>query len=247
MSDESQTAAVTDSVPSSIGNAVDADEFKSMLQDDSLEAAGRKLGSQVGREIGGRIGRQLGPTIARDIWDRKNPWTILKNAVGRLVELVVEALQNVDIESSISKLTDVGRSILAEDSLKEGVQTLVPGELTDATDEASEGDEPTEIDAEGDDEPAADDVAAEAADEADATDDAAGEDDGGPDVEVPGNVDLSAEEFRDMKEETYRELLETMSYRDLQSVAKDVGVKANLAQDEMTDRIVTKFSEGSDS
>lgn len=230
MSDDTQTAAVTDSIPSSIGNAVDSDEIKSMLEDDSLDAAGRKLGSQVGREIGGRIGRQLGPTIASDIWDRKNPWTILKNAVGRLVELIVETLQNVDIESSISKLTDVGRSILAEDSLKEGVGTLVPSGLTETTDESS--DEATE---------------SGETDEEDATEDDTGEDEGGPDVEVPGNVDLSAEEFRDLKEDTYRELLETMSYRDLQSVAKDVGVKANLAQDEMTDRIVTKFSEENES
>lgn len=230
MSDDTQTAAVTDSIPSSIGNAVDADEIKSMLEDDSLDAAGRKLGSQVGREVGGRIGRQLGPTIARDIWDRKNPWTILKNAVGRLVELIVEALQNVDIESSISKLTDVGRSILAEDSLKEGVGSLVPSGLTDTTDESS--DEATES-GETDEEAAAEDET--------------GEDEEAPDVEVPENVDLSAEEFRNLKEDTYRELLETMSYRELQSVAKDVGVKANLAQDEMTDRIVTKFSEENDS
>lgn len=236
MSDETQSVPVTDPIPDSLSSAVDADEIESMLEDDSLDAAGRELGKQIGREVGGRVGRRLGPSIAQDIRERKSPWSILKNAVRRLVTILIETLKNVDLSSGISKLTDVGRRILSEDSLKEGVGTVVPSGLVDSTDE--ESDEATETEGETDE---AEGDEAEAEDEG--VEDDASESDGVPDVEMPEDVDLSADEIQDLKEDTYRELLETMSYRDLQSVAKDVGVKANLAQDEMTDRIVDAFSE----
>lgn len=70
--------------------------------------------------------------------------------------------------------------------------------------------------------------------------------DAGEDVEEDGTdatgVETSAEDLKDMREETYRELLEVMSYRDLQSVAKEVGVKANLSQEEIVEQIVAEFS-----
>lgn len=244
MSDDTQAASVTDALPSSISSAVDADEIESLLEDDSLDAAGRELGSQIGREVGGRVGRRLGPSIARDIWERKNPWTILKNAVRRLVTIIVETVKNVDLESHIPKLTDAGRRIMSEDSLKEGVSTVVPSGLVDTSDEETESDEAADEGAEAGEE-AADEAEAdeEATDDEGSTEEDSSERDGVPDVEMPGDIDLSADEIQDLKKETYRELLESMSYRDLQSVAKDVGVKANLAQDEMTDRIVEEFSE----
>jgi tetrahydromethanopterin S-methyltransferase subunit G len=58
--------------------------------------------------------------------------------------------------------------------------------------------------------------------------------------------EIPIDDLDDMREETYREMLEVMSYRDLQSVAKEVDVKANLSQEEMTDRIVEEFSEQQD-
>lgn len=39
-----------------------------------------------------------------------------------------------------------------------------------------------------------------------------------------------------------REELDELSYRDLQQLAKDVGVKANLGREEMTDRIADALS-----
>ena len=55
---------------------------------------------------------------------------------------------------------------------------------------------------------------------------------------------MSVDDLREMREETYRELLEVMSYNQLQSIAKEVGVRANLSEEEMTDRIVEAFSDG---
>ncbi len=37
-----------------------------------------------------------------------------------------------------------------------------------------------------------------------------------------------------------------MSYRELQAVAKEVGVKANLSRDEMTNEIMDEFEERTD-
>lgn len=53
----------------------------------------------------------------------------------------------------------------------------------------------------------------------------------------------SPDELRDLREETLRELLEVMSYQELQSIAKKVGVKANLDTETMRERIVDAFAE----
>lgn len=45
-------------------------------------------------------------------------------------------------------------------------------------------------------------------------------------------------EFQDLHEDALRELLEVMDYRDLQSVAKELDVKANLDRETMADEIV---------
>lgn len=54
--------------------------------------------------------------------------------------------------------------------------------------------------------------------------------------------DASPEELRDLQRETLRELLDVMSYEELQSVAKKVGVKANLDTETMRERIIEEFS-----
>lgn len=49
-----------------------------------------------------------------------------------------------------------------------------------------------------------------------------------------------------VRKETYRDILEMLSYSDLQSIAKDVGVKANLDREEMTNQLVENLSERED-
>ncbi len=44
--------------------------------------------------------------------------------------------------------------------------------------------------------------------------------------------------LEDRRADTLEDFLGVMSYSDLQSVAKDVGVKANLSREEMTDAII---------
>ncbi|WP_433623829.1 hypothetical protein [Halomicrococcus sp. NG-SE-24] len=54
---------------------------------------------------------------------------------------------------------------------------------------------------------------------------------------------LDADDIQAIREETYRDLLETMEYSELRSVAKEVGVKANLKHEEMVDAIVEEFND----
>lgn len=67
------------------------------------------------------------------------------------------------------------------------------------------------------------------------------------DNSTPINLDdveeLSPESLEGIKKETYREFLEGASYKDLQSIAKDVGVKANLSRDDMISQLVDNYSE----
>lgn len=82
-------------------------------------------------------------------------------------------------------------------------------------------------------------------DEAGGGDEAADEDvsdDAGEDGESePGAGDLEG-----LRKETLVEFLEIVSYSDLQSIAKDVDVRANLSREEMVERIVETVSESED-
>lgn len=72
-------------------------------------------------------------------------------------------------------------------------------------------------------------------------------DDGGDEAGLTGATpDALPSDLDEVKRETYRDLLEVMSYRDLQSVAKEVGVKANAEREEMIDAIVESFAESDD-
>lgn len=260
MSDDTDVSTVADSIQDSVGNAVDTDEISSLLDDESPGSTGRELGQRIGREVGSRLGRELGIVVARDVRERKGIRTILRNAGRRLIEICKELYRSLDLKSNIPQVIDVGRSVVSDGSATDIVESILPGDEAgngasgDTSDESAEDEDG---DGEADDAGSedADDAGGEEADEtsSDETDDAAAEEhsdeasedsDGDSDGEELSASDLSADEMRELKEDTYRELLESMSYRDLQSLAKDVGVKANLAQDEMTDRIAAEFSEG---
>ena len=55
--------------------------------------------------------------------------------------------------------------------------------------------------------------------------------------------DVDATDLAELRRDTIEEYLETVSYRDLQSIAKDADVKANLKREEMTDRIVESVAD----
>lgn len=59
-------------------------------------------------------------------------------------------------------------------------------------------------------------------------------------------ANLDAESLQSLKRETYRDLLERMDYSELQSLAKDTGVKANLKRETLVDELVDAFGDESE-
>ncbi|WP_372912943.1 hypothetical protein [Salinigranum sp.] len=202
-----------------VTQAVDTDEVEALFSEgEAVESVGRELGSRVGAELGSTVGRELGGVVVRDVRERKSLRTILVDVARRLVELLAALLRNADVGSAASRLRD------AFDSA-----TDVTDEVTDDAD--AEDDEETQT---------TDDADAEDDEETQTADEDADSESGGS---SGGLSDMSADDLEQMREETYRELLEVMSYRDMQSIAKELDVKANLSEDELTERIVEQFAE----
>lgn len=225
MSGESNSSIGGDIVPESISDGVPVDDVESMLTDESAtRSIGRKLGSRVGREIGAILGREIGAVVAVDVRERKGPRTILSDGQTRVVELLKSLFRNVDLTTAVSKLNEVGTDVVSGNVSETNRESVGIG---------AEDDDSTQASAE------ADSSAGEPG-----HDDAAGDDAGGKSTESDATSvsNLSADDLQDLKADTYRELLEAMSYRHLQSIAKETGVKANLEQTEMIDRIVEQFS-----
>jgi len=214
MSDGSALPSATEAVREPLARAIDANEIESLLEGDTTaESVGRELGSRVGRELGSRVGRELGAVVAVDVRERAAPRTILDDVARRLREMLAALVRNADVGSAVSRLVDLSETVAADGAAEAVLETALPG--AEASEEAT-GDEDDDSEADEDDDSGADD-----------------------DTSVS---DLSAEDLQAMKEDTYRELLDVMSYRDLQSVAKEVGVKANLSREEMVDQITEQFS-----
>lgn len=173
----------------------------------------------AGRELGRQIGRTVGSIIGRE--------------VGSVVAVDVRDRKGIRIIISDvwHRVTELLASALRNADVDSMVSTLVDrvrilvaeqgtSELVELT-----GDR-------GDDDPAD-------ADETETTP-APDEEEGSVDDSA---TELAATDLQELREETYRELLEVMSYRDLQSIAKEVGVKANLSQDELIEQVSQQFTE----
>lgn len=169
----------------------------------------------VGQDLGRRVGRELGSVIGREL--------------GAIVAIDIRERKGprailADVKR---RLVELLRTLLRNADVKSGVTRLVdlgrdivpdtmPGGMIGSAISREKVDaSETEDEGEGDEETATDEAA---------------------------ESTVSAEELQAMREETYRELLEVMSYQDLQSIAKEVGVKANLSQEEMTEQIIEQFS-----
>lgn len=226
MSDDTTLSTAAENLQETIDRTVDASEVESLLtSEESSRSAGRQLGRRVGREIGAIIGREIGAVVAVDVRDQKGPRAILADVKRRFVELLNELVRDADLESLLSQVVDRGSALLrgepAEGLL--GIGGISEDGAGGDGEQASESEDDEEAEEEELD-------VLEAAEEWSAVDEEA-------------VSDLSVDDLKELRTETYRELLEVMSYRDLQSVAKEVDVKANLSQDEMVDRIVETFSE----
>lgn len=83
----------------------------------------------------------------------------------------------------------------------------------------------------------------EAEGEESAGEEAEGEEGEGDEGSAP---EIDAETLQSLKRDTYRDLLDRMDYSELQSLAKDAGVKANLKRDDLVDALVEEFGDDSE-
>ncbi|OAQ53566.1 hypothetical protein HTG_04740 [Natrinema mahii] len=235
-----------------------ADEVKAqidvadMLGDGSIEDSidGGEIGAAVGRQFGEQFGRQLGTAVGREVHETVaeslEEGTELGDLPAEVRTAVADGVRDsfAEIEGRDS-LESMATSV-TEGSGVEGLLEGVGGESggTDAAEPegeaASETEEPSVDEADDSDE------ADEDAEDSDRTE---SETEGGEETDEAADSDAepSVEEIEDLREDTLEDFLGVLSYSDLQSVAKDVDVKANLSREEMTAEIVeTVTDEGAD-
>ncbi|WP_255191282.1 hypothetical protein [Natronobeatus ordinarius] len=240
----SDDAGLSGTVVEAVNDQLDVEE---LLGDGSLEDQldAQAIGAAVGREFGASVGRQLGETIGREVHETvsegiergKDLREIGDDVKTATAGAVVTGLADLDGRDSLVSLL---RSVGDEGGVGDRLADAIPSEPL----EDEEGAEVSE--GEDEDEDAVEAEEDEAAPEEDEEPEAEADEE--PDVEAVdagnGAGDVEVEELEELRRETLEDFLELMSYRDLQSVAKDVGVKANLSREEMTDRIVEQVSTG---
>ncbi|WP_265111251.1 hypothetical protein [Halosolutus halophilus] len=233
----SNESGLTDVVTEEVTNQVGISE---LLGDGNLEdeidgdeigaAVGRKFGEQIGRELGGSIGREVHEALARGVEEGKSLSELRSDVTSGVRDGVGDALDEIGgreaLESLAGSAADGGRLGGLLDRDESAGEQEVEDEEEAEEDEATEDEEETEEDeaSEDEEEPSEGEESADEADKAE------------PDSEP------SAEDLEDLRRETLSDFLGVMSYQDLQSIAKDVDVKANLSREEMTDEIIETVS-----
>ncbi|WP_227352946.1 hypothetical protein [Haladaptatus salinisoli] len=205
-----------------VGSLVTGDGVTEQVDGSSL---GRAFGEAVGALAGRRLGRLAVDRVVSKLPFRSedesepSPLRRLGSAFGvALVRTLRRPQFREPIEDALRGYVEKREEALdeAEKTAQQAAEEAA-GTVERAADEATD---------------AAEETAEEAATEAEAAADEVTDSDVG---------DLTADDVQAIKEETYRELLETMEYSELQSIAKEVGVRANLKREEMLDAIVENF------
>ncbi|MCU4753505.1 hypothetical protein OB919_16190 [Halobacteria archaeon AArc-curdl1] len=260
---------MTDIVLEEVTDQMDADDLvsggsiKDQLDPDKLGAAvGARVGESIGRTAGQSVGRHvsiaINESIRGDADGDEAPLSVIKGAFRSGMQ---EAINEIgDRDSTVSSLLNAlpdsegDGDLLEEDDEPAGEET---DEDASTTEDAGE-DETTEDKAddgqegakERDDEEAHEDGKEADEDEVSEDEEVDGDevgDDKAADAEdVAASVDpdeADAAELSELRTETLESYLELLSYRELQSIAKEVGVKGNLKRAEMTDRIVDTVAE----
>ncbi|OLZ42691.1 hypothetical protein A6E15_10505 [Natrinema saccharevitans] len=192
-----------------------ADEMKAQIDVADMLGDGSIEDSIDGGEIGTAVGRQFGEQFGRQ----------LGTAVGRGVhETVAEGLEDgkelgelpAEVRTAVA---DAVRESISEIGGRDSLESMANG--------VTEG---------GGVEGLLEGVGGESED----SDGTESETEGGEEIDEPADSDgdPSVEEIEDLREDTLEDFLGVLSYSDLQSIAKDVGVKANLSREEMTAEIV---------
>lgn len=236
--------------------------LREQLDGEKLGAAvGRELGARVGRTVGERIGQQVHETVSSGREEGKQPAEIATDIRGAVQSAIVSSLREADIDGPMLA------SLLGAESDSDGdggLSELLGGESTEGDEDEDddeeeaktvEGSEAESERSEPDGEESA--VEEEAVEDQETKDQDEGEteadevdqslEDTTVDVEEAAaetdEMEATAENLEELRTETLEDFLEVMSYRDLQSVAKEVGVKANLSREEMTRRIVAQVTD----
>nr|WP_130500832.1 hypothetical protein [Natrinema hispanicum] len=261
MRDVSDGPGLKGMVAEEVSNQIDVTE---VLGDGGLEdsidggdvgaAVGRQFGEQFGRDVGASVGRTVHETIAADVEDGKELGEIradLSTAIRDTLQESFSELEGRDSLASMAKDVTDGSSV---EGLLDGIGGDESGGQTEPQDEKP-ADEAEEQEDEGKerDEPDAKAAVKEAADKAGAavegTADNAketAEDVTSESKETTEEADSSGngkdessmEHLEDRRKDTLEDFLGVLSDSDLQSIAKDVGVKANRSREEMTAEII---------
>ncbi|QLG28728.1 hypothetical protein HUG10_14790 [Halorarum halophilum] len=250
MSDEPDPkAAIVEEVreQADVGDLLAGGDIEDQLDGESLgRTLGKSLGAMAGRQLGRRIARRVRdwlPFVSDPDRELSLPGRVLRAlvvAIGRTFsqpqfqDAVGDALQGIAERGEEAQETAEDAAETAGETAEEAADqaTETAEDAADQATDTAEGVADQATDAAG----GAADAAGEAADAAgEAADTATG---AGSDA-----VEALQGDTGDLKRETYRELLDVLSYSDLQSVAKSVDVKANLGREEMTNAIVEQFAE----
>lgn len=229
----SDSDSMTEVVVEEASNQLDAE---GLIGGDSLQeqvdsaevgrAVGARFGETIGQQIGAAIGRRVQETLA-DIDEEAGP----RDVGGDLVSAVREGFGD-----ALSESRDRGAALSAvADSVQEtDLGSQVAGALGAAGDASADADSETETtDADSDSETDESSGLSDVPSPADAVDEMDAE-------------ELDVDDLESFQTETLEEYLRTIPYRDLQSIAKEVGVTANITQEEMTERIVDAVTDDGD-
>ncbi|ELY96987.1 hypothetical protein C482_14489 [Natrialba chahannaoensis JCM 10990] len=228
----SEQLEVTDLIDGgSLEDGIDAGEIGA--------AVGRQFGEQVGRNVGASVGGEIHEVLSSAVQERGEGGEEDTEAEAEAdeTETETEATAEADEDGRIPTqlLSELAAAIRrgvatalegsdARESAESVAQNVADGtSLEGVVDEATGGEDAEADEADTDDGGAEDEEADEAEDQQE-TDES--------------GLEQSAEDLENLRRETLVDFLGVMSYEDLQSVAKEVGVKANLSREEMTDEIV---------
>ncbi|MFC3957911.1 hypothetical protein [Halovivax cerinus] len=213
-------------------------------QVDSAEvgrAVGARLGEAAGQRVGSAIGRRVQETLDT-IDESADPRDIIADLATAVRDGLADALsESRERGSALATVVDAARDA----GLGSIITDAIGGESGDA--DVADGEEPEDVDDELD---SGDDGESESASGDESESEAAsGEDTQASEATVPDAVDaesIDADDLDSLKTETLEAYLQSISYRDLQSIAKDIGVTANITHEEMAGRIVDAVTDDGD-
>lgn len=207
-------SGLKETVTDEVADQVDAgDVVSSGAITDKLDGA--KLGRAVGEAVGASLGRRVGDLLFGRLLSKLGIGDGEQSTrTGRVLSAVGVAL---------------GRTLSKpqfRDPLKSALRDLVASR--EAADEETDGEEGDGEETDGEETDG---------EESDGEESDGDETDGEEDT--PAEID--AETLQSLKRDTYRDLLDRMDYSELQSLAKDSGVKANQKREDLIDALIEEF------